>query len=406
MEFLRRRRESEDSNDEDLSNENDVSTSHKSRRPPNTAFRQQRLKAWQPILTPNAVIPLLFLLAAIFAPLGIAIFYTTYNVQVLTVDYSQCSSLVNETMDSIPSRNVDYHFKKNNLNPDCKWQVLNTTNSDGTILQQCKIEFNSPVDIQPPIYFYYRLTNFYQNHRKYVESYDLGQLKGLAVAKDSLSDNCKPLKVDSNDKIIYPCGLIANSYFNDLFSDPILLNARTGADNQTYEISQKDISWPSDRNGGKYKKTQYAASDIVPPPNWAKMFPDGYTDDNIPDLEQWEALQNWMRTAGLPSFYKLHGKNTTQALSQGTYQLTIDLNYPVEVFGGTKSFVITTNSIFGARNMALGVIFLIVAIVSLVLAVGFLAQYLIKPRRMGDHRFLQSSDRPELSMGSNVREAL
>ncbi|KAI7096117.1 hypothetical protein KC316_g21377, partial [Hortaea werneckii] len=28
----------------------------KSRRPPNTAFRQQRLKAWQPILTPRTVL--------------------------------------------------------------------------------------------------------------------------------------------------------------------------------------------------------------------------------------------------------------------------------------------------------------------------------------------------------------
>ena len=32
----------------------------------------------------------------------------------------------------------------------------------------CILSFNIPEDIKPPILFYYRLTNFYQNHRRYV----------------------------------------------------------------------------------------------------------------------------------------------------------------------------------------------------------------------------------------------
>ena len=35
-----------------------------------TAFKQQRLKAWQPILTPRTVLPTLFIIAIIFAPIG------------------------------------------------------------------------------------------------------------------------------------------------------------------------------------------------------------------------------------------------------------------------------------------------------------------------------------------------
>lgn len=35
-----------------------------------TAFKQQRLKAWQPILTPKKVLPTLFLIGIIFAPIG------------------------------------------------------------------------------------------------------------------------------------------------------------------------------------------------------------------------------------------------------------------------------------------------------------------------------------------------
>ena len=40
------------------------------RRPGNTAFKQQRLKAWQPILTPKTVLPTFFVIGVLFAPIG------------------------------------------------------------------------------------------------------------------------------------------------------------------------------------------------------------------------------------------------------------------------------------------------------------------------------------------------
>ncbi|RLV96599.1 Cell division control protein 50 [Spathaspora sp. JA1] len=302
-------------NSDDIS-DTPTSNIHKSRKPPNTAFRQQRLKAWQPILTPKTVIPLLILVAVVFAPLGIAILYTTYNVEELSIDYSECNKLkvsVDSTgFDSIPR-----------------------------------------------------------------------QLKGVAVKDGSITDTCKPLKhriINGTEKLIYPCGLIANSYFNDTFTSPVLLNAKNGQDNQTYVFGDTGISWPSDRNH-KFQPTQYTPDQVVPPPNWDKMFPQGYTNETMPNLQTWEHLQNWMRTAALPSFYKLYGKNTTETMSSGTYEIEIGLNYPVSIFGGTKSVVITTNSIFGGRNVSIGVIYIIVAIVCLVLGIGFLLQYLIKPRK-------------------------
>lgn len=387
MNFLRKRKStSSDDNIEDIY-DNNSSNINKSRKPPNTAFRQQRLKAWQPILTPKTVIPLLFVLACIFAPLGVAIVHTTYNVQNLTIDYTHCDKLKSKNYENVPSKYTSYHFKHHNNNPEFKWKVSNGTDSFGDLEQTCQIEFTLPRDLKPPIYLYYKLTNFFQNHRKYVTSYDLEQLKGKAVKSDDLEDDCKPLK-HIDDKIVYPCGLIANSYFNDTFSSPVLLNAKTGSDNETYELSTKKISWSSDLKH-KYKKTKYDADDIVPPPNWYKMFPDGYNSSNLPDLSEWELLQNWMRTAGLPTFYKLYGKNTTDTLSSGTYQISIKMNYPVSLFGGTKTMVITTNSVFGGRNMSVGIIYLIVAVVCLVLGIAFLLQHLIKPRRIGDHNYLQ-----------------
>jgi len=46
-----------------------------------TRFRQQNLKAWQPILTPKPVIISFFVLGLIFLPLGIGLLITSNNVK-------------------------------------------------------------------------------------------------------------------------------------------------------------------------------------------------------------------------------------------------------------------------------------------------------------------------------------
>lgn len=76
------------------------------------------------------------------------------------------------------------------------------------------MRFSLPADLQPSVFMYYKLTNFFQNHRRYVQSLDTDQLKGKGVSVKDLHDSdCKPLdQIDT--KAIYPCGLIANSLFN------------------------------------------------------------------------------------------------------------------------------------------------------------------------------------------------
>ena len=79
--------------------------------------------------------------------------------------------------------------------------------------RQCVLQFDVPADIQPPVMLYYKLSNFYQNHRRYVKSASLDQLTGKKPSSSSLSNDCSPLdKIDG--KVIYPCGMIANSMFN------------------------------------------------------------------------------------------------------------------------------------------------------------------------------------------------
>lgn len=95
---------------------------------------------------------------------------------------------------------------------------------DGSVDQsqrrQCFIQFDVPYDLDHTVFLYYKLTNFFQNHRRYVKSIDMNQLKGQYVSPHDLDKgDCKPVTTD-NGKAIYPCGLIANSVFNGVSSFP------------------------------------------------------------------------------------------------------------------------------------------------------------------------------------------
>jgi hypothetical protein len=57
----------------------------------------------------------------------------------------------------------------------------------------CKQEFTLDADIIAPVYVYYQLDNFYQNHRRYVKSRSFSQLKGSNLAVADLAD-CDPIK--------------------------------------------------------------------------------------------------------------------------------------------------------------------------------------------------------------------
>jgi hypothetical protein len=85
-----------------------------------------------------------------------------------------------------------------------------------------------PENMTAPIYFYYGLTNFYQNHRKYLKSRDAEQLAGQLKSSGDLT-NCEPIIYNKDisislknykktitldpEAVANPCGLVAKSYF-------------------------------------------------------------------------------------------------------------------------------------------------------------------------------------------------
>ncbi|KAH7131730.1 LEM3/CDC50 family protein [Dactylonectria estremocensis] len=245
----------------------------------------------------------------------------------------------------MPSENINTHLKASTTgHPLLQWKRTNQSLSfDGVAKNYtlCTITCFLPDDLQPPELFHYHLTNFHQNHRKYVTSLDEAQLKGKAVSLDAVKDTCFPVtsgegsnkgnRGPGQKKVIYPCGAIANSLFNDTFANPERFSAGLVPDATkltTYNMSRNGIA--SGQGKPLFKPTTYPVANepgssnesaMVPPPNWAERFPNGYHLGNMFNLADDEAFMVWMHTAASPSFAKLAMRNDEEVMKRGLYQL-------------------------------------------------------------------------------------
>ena len=254
----------------------------------------------------------------------------------IQLDYTMCHTASSE-LKPMPSENVKYQFKSNGndtTSPDnsAMWSQRTIQKSyDGVPVpggvQECTIEFKIPEDMAPPVFYYYHLTNFYQNHRRYVASFFDKQLKGNKVDAAAVNgSNCAPLTANGSGVPYNPCGLIANSLFNDTFDSPVLLNVPSGNANESvYEMQNRtNIAWNSDKALYGNFPSDMKFDEVTPPPNWALRYPKGYTASNPPpNLGEDEAFMVWMRTAGLPTFSKLAQRNDVATMRAGTYRVKI-----------------------------------------------------------------------------------
>jgi len=317
--------------------------------PHDSPFKQQKLKSWQPILTPGSVICTFLGIAAVFIPIGIGILVSSSNV-----------------IDVGPIRYDE--------------------NSDSNLML---VSFNWPETTDKKVFMYYQLTNFYQNHRRYVKSRSDVQLSGsTAAAKKTLGD-CSPWETfhdhtpstiggidlnntNPNSLKLNPCGLIAGSKFNDTFqifkgtcsSDT---DCTTNAENITSTWTNKGIAWNSDKER-KFKNLK----------GW----------DGTPSLDQQINVEDeefivWMRTAGLPTFKKLH-RIFESGLQKGNYTLRIDQKFPVHSFDGEKAFYLTTTTWIGGKNDFLGWAYIVVGLLCVCLALAFAVKQKLDPRALGD----------------------
>lgn len=376
-----------------------------SKRPDGSAFKQQTLKAWRPILTPKLVILLFSSVGIIFVPIGAIILGVSNQVvEVTSDDYATSCCIAN--------CGATETWKRIDRNP-------------------CDVTIHVHETMKPPVYVYYKLTKYYQNHRRYVRSRDDNQLKGVVrtAAKLSDSDSCKyhVLANASADQtnpsnVINPCGLVAYSVFNDSFA----LYDSGGA---PVALNESGIAWPSDLQY-KFKNSdngttgqnfpqfahwrartcadlptaaQRTACDAAGLPEAGWCYPgSGYCVED-------EHFVVWMRAAGLPDFRKLYARIETE-IPAGTYKMQVSNGqlvggnyvaeanggaaqtflYPVSSFGGTKAVVLSTTTWIGGRNLFLGYAYVVVGVVCVVLALCFFIKHRLTQRALGDADYIQA----------------
>ncbi|KAF6815014.1 CDC50 family protein [Colletotrichum musicola] len=382
----------------------------KSRRPKEMPFKQQQLKAWEPILTPKTSLKIFLLIGGVLLAIGVFWLAENDDARELRIDYTKCHEIESyDQLEVMPPDNVQKKFKASSAGqPVDQWKRTNQSLSfDGVTKNYtlCTVEFFLPEDLQPPVLYYYHLENFHQNHRQYINSRHKEQLAGKNVSLNIISkSDCGPLKTrkavggDGSEKIIYPCGMITNSYFNDTFHDPLRLPNGSGLNlTQAYNMSRANISKPIDRaiyRPSAYQiPTEAGGNDtaIVPPPAWAERFPNGYHSGNMFDPSRDESFMVWMRTSAGSTFAKIAMRNDEEAMERGMYRLEVFSHFPIHKNRGKKSIIISTNSIFGRRNQFVGRAYTALGACSLFAAFLSAATLRYKPRRLSDHDYLHRS---------------
>ena len=177
-----------------------------------------------------------------------------------------------------------------------------------TIGVTCTAVITIPENVRGPVFVYYGLRNFYQNHRLFSRSKKDRQWFGSLYTVEQQDGDCSPIIRNSDlnngqgtisiagtpldpSGPVNPCGLTSMTVFNDTYT----LAGPSGA----VGISNNDIAWKGDQE--KFKITD-------PTVMWTDT-----TD---------ERFQNWVRVASRSEFRKLWGRIDSD-LPAGTYTFTI-----------------------------------------------------------------------------------
>jgi len=231
---------------------------------------------------------------------------------------------------------------------------------------RCTLRFEIEEDMDPPVYMYYRLENYYAAHRRYFKSVNDPQLMDKNVNTYSKLSSCDP-KISRHDDhdsedIYLPCGLIAYSYFND-----------------TYQLLRDD--------GIKVDQT----SKHIELPRDKRLYTDPGPDTHgirLVDSFENPHFMVWMRVGALPNFNKLYAI-INHELKKGLYKIEIDNNYPVREFDGHKLFFLSTTTWIGGPKYYVGGALLIAGVGMLIVSTFICVKSCIWPRKLGSIAYLE-----------------
>lgn len=190
------------------------------------AFTHRQLQAWQPALSPMTAAASLLGTGALLLGLGIGILVDAYGSTEISVDYTD-----------------GVHHGPHGVG----W-----------------FQMTIPKDMEPPIIVKYEIQGFSQSNQLYQRSRSDAQLKGEGEPRLRPGDEelkaCHP-RISHNDRVLYPCGLMARSIFNDTFVLRALESGAAAA--EPLELDQSQTSLAPGPNGGGFGYRQLNPESIA-----------------------------------------------------------------------------------------------------------------------------------------------
>jgi len=308
----------------------------------------------------------------------------------------------------------------NNEYPECAIGLNYNAN------ENCTLQFKAPKDMEGPIMIHYELDNFHQNHRSYAFSRDDYQLTGKISypdEQDSVSAKaCHPLN-NLSGTFLNPCGVIANTFFNDIFT---LRPGTLDREGKEVVMIEEGIAWQTDLEyrfdmplGYKQELCpeggcnatcceDYNFSCETPAISkedglcYAYHYPFKndttykvrYLHETYPKIiSPLEHVRNehfvvWMRVATRSNFSKLYGYIEQNISKDTILSFDVNLNYVVDSFKGSKALIISTNSVIGGPNLFVGQTFYIIGFFCLLCGIAFGLKHWFRPRKVADIKYL------------------
>jgi hypothetical protein len=96
----------------------------------------------------------------------------------------------------------------------------------------------------------------------------------------------------------------------------------------------------------------------------------------------------WMRVAAQPKFRKLYGYIEQTIPAGTTLNFNVNMNYVVKSFSGTKSLIVTTNSMWGTKDPTIGITIYVIGYFCLACGVFFGLKHRLRPRKIADRKYL------------------
>lgn len=394
-----------------------------SNRPENTRWAQQKLPMWEPMLTLSWSIGICFFVAATCLALGIVIVDTSSSITTMRVVYDAGSD-TNRTdhSDAKPQQLDGQVTNLTNCLLDTP-EMANSFHANHT----CFINITLTEAITGNAHIYYEIAGFHQHHRRFVASCDRSQFTD-EWRPDGPTTMCKPLEkleaplcdvgvcdpASNHTRMTFPCGIVANTMFNDIFwlhegqlpnGGPTLgpkdLVSRGAA--RTYPShNMKNPTWAIDLD--KFLPVWHNPnfSRIIAPVSGdqrSHITPD-YTnstawvhDPTDPDFGAGTGVENehwrvWVEGAANQPFRKAYGQIQRDLPVGTTLVFAVQSNFYVRSFAGSKALVVSELSWFGSQNFALGVFFIAVGGIFCIAGALFALRKCTNPRPLGDTTYL------------------